>query len=59
MRAFYVRINTTGWDDFPAVMLDCFAIIGGLPLYILAILGIYGIVKILREQADEEAVIPG
>ena len=56
LRAFYTRINATGWEDFPAVMLDYFAIVGGVTLLILAVVGIYGIVKELRDQGDEEVV---
>lgn len=56
LRGFYVRINTTGWENFPAVMLDYFAIIGGIPLLILAIIGIYGLVKLILENEKEESV---
>ena len=58
-RGLYVRINATGWQDFPAVMLDYFAIIGGTLLTGLAFAGIFGIVKIFRDGNKDEPVRSG
>lgn len=53
IRALYVRINATGWSDFPATTLDYFAVIGSVMLFLLAAGAIYGIVKNLRVDNNE------
>lgn len=51
-RALYVRINVTGWENFPTTMLDFFAIAGSLLMLPLIVFGIYTAFKIGRKAVE-------
>lgn len=47
-RALSIRIEKTGWEYFPATLLDWFAIIGSAGFLSLCVAGIIGIGKLFK-----------